>query len=225
MRIWLVLKSQLSNAGIDHFGPCFILIFLFPNFNNGNNKQKLLAFNSLALWPCLVVSSNIKCEGQSRQQSDICFLHHNSWVGEKEIGTEEEDWLKIAPDPVTSEGVTVGKTHQGDHAFAPSFAYTHPRFRNISWQVKKKSIQISVLRWPEGQKSRFYVNFKWSGWAKTCLGSASVNVKLRTLINIIFFLYNPKFYKSLEVAGAPQLLATHFGCRQTQGVNVQDMNI
>lgn len=33
--------------------------------------------------------------------------------------------LKIACGPVSSEGVTVGKTHQGDHVVPLGFAHTH----------------------------------------------------------------------------------------------------
>ncbi|TSM36133.1 Guanine nucleotide-binding protein G(i) subunit alpha-2 [Bagarius yarrelli] len=36
--------------------------------------------------------------------------------------------LKIAPDPEPSEGVTVGKAHQGDTAVLLGFVCTRPRF-------------------------------------------------------------------------------------------------
>lgn len=41
--------------------------------------------------------------------------------------------LKIVPDPVTSEGVTVGKTRQGDNAIALD---TQLRFRNVTKVTK-----------------------------------------------------------------------------------------
>lgn len=58
----------------------------------------------------------------------------------KKIGTEEKDRLKIAPDPVTSEGVTAGKTHQGDNAVPLGFACTHSHFRKGRWQIQSTQV-------------------------------------------------------------------------------------
>lgn len=44
--------------------------------------------------------------------------------------------LKIAPDPVTSEGVTVGKTHQGNNGVRLGLACTPSHFRNCRRQIQ-----------------------------------------------------------------------------------------
>lgn len=81
--------------------------------------------------PRTLVLFNIKCEGRGRARSNRCFVpSQQPSGGEKKSVPRKRTDLKIAPGPVRSKGVTVGKTHQGDHAVPLGFAHTHSPCRS-----------------------------------------------------------------------------------------------